>query len=517
MLLVAAFNPISAMSGSFIANTLQVGSKMLIINKSYVDILFTFSNGNTVLVIANDRRGFALNDVLAVGNPTITWKQQNIDYPQTVNQLENVCYVEVYQPSEIITETYPQTIVRETLPSLVPYNIGHGAYTQTDSTAANVGKHLTVFPSSYAGLAIGPTSIGGLGYDHFYLYQNLNLTTLVDLPGQFSGTGKAGNNATPVNEAGMSYVPGPFSLAGLAPIDTATHASGAHWILTTAIPWASSTSGYLVEAWIQLDAVASGVNQPIFGDDGGSTSNQGVTFYIDPSGHPSVIAGFSGAHFALSTLAPIPDKGQWVSVAWQYTGTVTNTFNIFVNGQLAATGTTNGTPVNTTQIPRIGNSFDLGGQLNGSIAYVGVLLSGPGTGQGSPQARFEHAQQSLNTDYQNAWITGFDFDVLTGTATTVPGSVSISNIFNPSGLLYAITPSNSDILHIYNTTPQVLNFQFPAIAANGVFTQTENIIKPLMQFNTIFFGITYSMNSTPTQSPTSVTYRVQGYNILGIA
>ena len=287
MLLVAAFNPIASMSGSFVAQTLQVGSKIIIINKSYVDILFTFANGNTILVIANDRRGFTLNDVLAVGNPMINWQQQNIDYPQTVKQLENICYVEVYQPTEVVTETYPNTIVRETLPSLVPYNVGHTTTSIFDNTVGTAGKFLALFPSSYTGLAVAPTGIGGLGYDHFYLYQTVTLGVMPDIPAQYTGTGKVANDATPNNVNLMSYVPGPFSLAGLVPIDTGTFLNGTFWTLASIIPWASSTNGFLVEAWINIPAFPT-TNMRIMGDEITSVSDAGIDLYIDMLGRVQV-------------------------------------------------------------------------------------------------------------------------------------------------------------------------------------------------------------------------------------
>src|SRR5690348_12624149 len=128
MLLVAAFSPITATSGTFPAQTLQAGCAIIVHNKTYVDISFQVGNGDTFLVLANEKRKFLFNNTNAQPNPTITWKQQNIDYPQTINQLENVCYVEIYQPTEIPDEVYPVTIAREPVPNLVPYNIGHISY-----------------------------------------------------------------------------------------------------------------------------------------------------------------------------------------------------------------------------------------------------------------------------------------------------------------------------------------------------------------------------------------------------
>lgn len=513
MIIVSAFNPISNSSGTFIAQTLQNGGKMIVHNKSYVDIELVFPNGIQTLILANDRRAYGFNDITSIPNPVIQWTQLNIDYPQTVKQLENVVYVEVYQPSEQVIETYPSPIQREPTPNLIPYNIGYGGRTlsiSNPSTAFNV-----IYPSSYVGLAVAPSTADGLGYDFLWLYQNLQLSFMSSIPGLYApSTGKAANNATPNDITKMSYVPGPFSQPGLTPVDTATHCNGTHWGLTTAIPWASSTSGYLVEAWIKLDEIATGGFQPIFGDDGSGPNNAGVTFYVDQTGKPGVTAGFSGSHFGLVATQALPSG--WVYVAWQYTGTVTNTFNIYINGQLAGTGTTNGTPVNTVQLPRIGASFDLAGELFGSIAYVGVLLSGPGTGQGSPAARYEHGQQSLNVDNQRFFLTKILVDVWTTTATTTIFQMGFQNFFNPAGLLYVETPAAADQFHLYNTGGVVLsaynvNLAFSSLAVQQVVSRDITFTVPLITYNTAF--ITISGSGAPV---TNAQINVFGYGLLSI-
>lgn len=429
-----------------------------------------------------------------------------------------VLLVVYYSQIEIPKGTWPTSVPQSVVQSvgagtaIQPFtqnNIGYAAFT-VEVVPTTL---FFIYPSSYIGLSVAPTSIGGLGYDHFYSYQNpTNTSTMVDLPGGIYGTstGKTANNATPNNINLMSFAPGPFSQPGPTPVDTATHCNGTHWGLTTAIPWASSTSGYLVEAWIKLDKIATGGFQPIFGDDGSGANNAGVTFYVDQTGKPAVTAGFSGSHFGLVATQALPSG--WVYVAWQYTGTVTNTFNIYINGQLAGTGTTNGTPVNTVQLPRIGASFDLAGELFGSIAYVGVLLSGPGTGQGSPAARYEHGLQSLNVDYQNAWLKRVDISIDTLVANTSDSLLTVANARNTAGLMYAVTPSAADIFHIYKGSGNTSFVHFPPQAANQFTPYSLDYYQPLTHHNEVFI----ELNTAGFTASQNTFLNIQGYNILGV-
>lgn len=333
-----------------------------------------------------------------------------------------------------------------------------------------------------------------------------------DAPGLYPTTGKTPNDATPNNKALMSYVPGPFSLAGLRAIDTATHVEGAHWALANPIPWANSTNGYLVEMWVNLDAV--GNFQDLFGDGSPSDSNTGVHIFANPDRTISAEGGFVGGF--KSVQGGLITPGKWQYIVMQYTGTTTNTLNLYINGVLIATNITSGSPVNDVHAPFIaGIAVFPGNTINASLAYVGILLSGPGTGQGSPQARFEHAQQSLNQDYQNAWITGIDYQAVGGaTATNGTGQFSINNLLNTAGLLYTTTQFTQDALHTYNINFAGVVDTFPALAINSVYTRSFHFPTPVGHYNTDFPFVTVFVNgSVGIQSFDMLAY---GYNILGV-
>jgi hypothetical protein len=491
MILAAAFNPILSTSGSFVAKTLQVNSKMIVINKSYVDILFTFSNGDQRLVIANDRRAFTIN----VGSPLITWSQQNIDYPQTVNQLENIVYVEIYEPSEIIIEQYPSIIQRETLPNLLPYNVGSGS-TSLNNVAPNNAVH-TIFCSSYLGISICPATAFGCGFDHFYASRTH------DEAGGYPATGKVGQDCTTSGTIGPA-IAGPFSLGGIAPVDSAINFLGGYYQMLSFIPWASSTSGFLVDFWVNLTSL--GGFQNLFGD-GDGVSNGGLNINVSPSGVLTCNQQFTVTSSQLvGSVVMVP--GQWYHVAYLYTGTTTNTTSLWLNGISNASATTSGTPVNSTNVVRIGSNTFFGGNFVGGMANIGILLTYSTTFfMDQPNIRYMMGLQSLNQDYQNAWITGYDIMPLSVPAATY--SYSFSNIAQTAGLLYVTVTSQKTPLHpstpinqfVYgiigqNTAVSIDHVRFPGFITHSPLT--------MINFNDwVNTGPRYTLN-------------IYGYNLLAV-
>lgn len=499
MELAAAFNPTLNTSGSFTALTMQSGSKIIIINKSYVDLIFTFGNGDKRLVIANDRRGFTLN---SQPNPTVTWVQENIDYPQTINQLQNVCYVEVYQPSEQVSETYPAMIQRETLPPIIPYNIGTGVVGLLNQAAASTFH--TIFPSSYHGVTVAPTTARGAGYDHYYVGVFGGGSTLVDIAGAYPATGKTANNGTIVHLNGSIVVaPGPFSLAGLPPIDSSQQYKGDVWGFGSLIPWSSSTTGYVVDFWINPSIPQFG-QMNIFGDTDGTTQG-GLGIILNPNNTIKVLARFAGGNlnFNGSTLI---QNGTWYHVAILYSGTTTNTIAIYVNGVLDTSVTTSGAPISGGGPPQLGSIGPLSGVFTGYMANFAIGLTYSTTNQFmQPMNRFLLGQQSLNTDFQNGWITGFDLSTVSANSAIL--SYSLTNIQNFAGLMYPSSLSNfspirqaveGDVFYTIgvSTTSQMIQVRFP---------------NPLTNREAEFINFNEWANTGP-----NYTINVYGYNLMSM-
>lgn len=507
MELAAVFNPTTNTSGSFTVTTLQTGSTMIVMNKSYVDLIFTFANGDRRLVIANDRRAFQFSDASVVANGVILWAQENIDYPQTINQLENVCYVEVYAPTEKVVETYPTSIQRETLPSLIPYNIGYSVGVIDYSHSTNPA---VIWPSSYYGVTTAPqvsqfgTSIEGMGFDYFWTESNMAApsSVMTSLPGNYSTTQKNTNNATLNNPALASNIPGPFSQPGLTPVDSATHLNSTYWQLSNLMVWPTT---FFIDGWFKLDNVG-GRQYFVLSDDV-------VTIAINSNGTVLSEIMFSGGTvFATSTITI--SSGIWYYVSLYVSGT---NVVLYINGIQAASTTGSGT-INTpaTHI-KIGASNSAGNTFIGSIANVGILLTNPfGTpwGVNTIQARYLLGQQSLNVDMQNAWITEIELIHQTGaTATTGVSSVILEGVWNPGGQLYANVPVNANALHIWrNGLPNSPIWSFSAQPINSAVTMIDSFQKPL----THVFDSFPILDNSNIATAVTVTATVRGYNILGI-
>lgn len=115
MQVVQIFNPNLGMTGTFTAST-QVGSKMLIINESNVNLSLTFPNGATSYVPANDRRLYCLTGAMAQPHSVYTWTSQSfLTNANSINQV----VVETYDPGEALNESYPSPLIRQT-------NLGSG-------------------------------------------------------------------------------------------------------------------------------------------------------------------------------------------------------------------------------------------------------------------------------------------------------------------------------------------------------------------------------------------------------
>lgn len=514
--LASVFNPITATSGTFIASTLVTGSTMIVINKSYVDLVIGFPNGDNRDVPANDRRSFVFSDASTVGNGQFKWSQQNVDYPQTVLQLQNIVRIEVYSPTEKITENYPAPLVRETLPNLIPFNVGYGSVSAF-SLANNAS--VTIWGASYPGVAMAPSTVHGLGYDHFYMYNgfvvgsNTISTIMPDLPATFPSTGKAANDATINTLSTMQFVPGPFSQPGLTPVDTAGKLTLNWWNLAATIPWASSTSGFMIEAWVNIPAIPNH-NMFIFSQDYPPVNSLGVAVYIDVNGFVQGWLALAGGNKATMSLSPL-SLNTWHYVAFQYTGTTTNTINLWIDGVIQATTVTSGAPLNSALLPAIGHTTAAIGDtgFTGSITNVGICLTPPATIQYQPNSRFIHAQQSLNTDYQNAWVRKMDFTIVNGAnAGTVVETININNVLNTSGLMDALTPTNLDPFHVYVPAAVTIPLRIPILAVNQVFPISYDPAGLVGQVSTRFIKI--NVQNLPTGCTWDLT--VHGYNILGV-
>lgn len=511
MLLVAAFNPITAKSGSFAAQTLQAGCAILVHNKTYVDVLFKVGQGDTFLVLANEKRKLLFNSTNAQPNPVIQWSQENIDYPQTVNQLENVCYVEIYQPDEIPDETYPVGIVREPVPNLIPYNIGHGLY-GTPVVTPTSSQIITIWPSSYIGLSVAPTSVGGLGYDHFYsLWYSSG--GLLDIPAGYTATGKTANNGTINNSALQSTIPGPFSQPGLTPVDSATQLSNTFYTLTSTIPFAQA-NGFWVDGWVYITQYTG---QYIISDNilGGTT---GISVFLNSVGNLQFSVG-DNAGTTISSPNPVP-LNQWFYFQAVYNGSALNTIELWINGIQVVTHTTTSVLTNSVSIPRIGTRPGGASGFTGSIANLGIALnqrpgaSLNGTNQALASARYEQGLQSLNTDYQNAWVTRIEMDASSVAALAALTTVTLQTYFDPAGLLYVLTPAAADNLHAYTGSTNSSRYQFGQFAA--LQEQEKDVVfpNPITHFNDKFITFIFAV-STGTAFP-SIAFRVNGYNILGV-
>lgn len=507
MELAAVFDPTTSTNGSFTASTLQTGSTLIAINKSYVDIILTFANGDERLVIANDRRAWVFADASAVANGMINWKQENVDYPQTINQLQNVIYIEVYAPTEKVTEVYPMSIQRETLPSLVPYQIGASTLSSNFSS-----QKQTIWPSSYYGVTCAPQSLGGMGFDHFYTQANISVSTvLTDIPGQYPSTGKTANNGTLTLPSAAPYnVPGPFSKAGLNPVDSATFLSEDFWTLSSTIPWASS-NGFTIDGWIN----PSLYDQFIFGDDNVGLNNKGVYIQLSNLGNIIFLVGNGTSAFGILTNIVIP-LNQWTYFACRYNKTA-STIEIWINGVLNTSASFSGTPANTLVLPGIGICSGIGGRAwLGMIANLGIILSDitlTQWGTNAILARYMLGEQSLNADIQNAWITNIDMAFDAGNFTSTALSfLFLHNVVNTAGLLYTSVPSSETILHLYGKNTTSLRWDWPALTANNqVYYQSYAPKNPITNlFDTFLY---FQPNGGAN---TSFTINTSGYNILGI-
>lgn len=496
MELIPAFDPTLATSGSFVASTLQTGSQIIITNKSYVNMIFTFASGDQRPVLANDRRAFTFGGASSVPGPTIKWQQQSIDYPQTINQLENLVFVEIYAPTEIVTEKYPTIIQRETLPTLVPYNVG-ASIISTGLINPNTTNH-TIWPSSYNGVTCAPQALGavdGMGFDHYWAVFGPSFN-LLDLPGNYPTTGKTTITTTINNSTLASFIPGPFSKAGLTPVDSAIHLNGTYWQLTNLITW---TTNFYIDAWFNLDSVG-GRQYFVIADNV-------ISIGINASGTIFGMIQYSGgAAFATSSITAV--AGQWFHVALYVVGT---SIQLWVNGvQVASTGGS-GTIVATSTHVKIGADNSATNTFIGSVANVGVLLSDIQStqwGKNAIQARYELGLQSLNVDMQNVWLQGFDIYTYSGPTTWY--TYSLSNIQNTAGLLYRNTQIINTPLHVkqpgnifgdfiipQQTTNYVASFRFP--------TPITNLPADFMNFNDwISTGPQYAAN-------------FYGYNMLGFS
>lgn len=499
MELAAVFNPTQAASGQFTASTLQTGSTMIVINKSYVDLIFTFASGDQRLVIANDRRAFVFADASSVPGPLISWKQENIDYPQTINQLQNLVYVEIYAPTEKITETYPANIQREALPSLIPYDIG---YTSTGLFSIGTSTTFpTIWPSSYYGVTVAPSAIQGMAFDHFWSDTYVaNNVTLFDVPGSFPSTGKTANNGVLSNASLASNIPGPFSRPGLTPVDSATYLNGTYWQLTNLITWPTT---FYIDAWFNLTSVG-GRQYYIVADNV-------VSIGINASGTVFGMVQYSGGTI-FATSSTVVSANQWYHVALYVKGT---TIQLWVNGVQSASTSGTGTIAATSTHVKIGADNSATILMVGSIVNIGVLLSDITTGQwgvNSITARYELGLQSLNVNMQKVWITGIDFTAFANVTTTAYSTVLLDNIYNPSGLLYVDNSANTDPLHIINPFGNTLQWRFPTITANTVNVQNFKPTNPITHLPLGFPEFITSGLATNA----IVDIIVHGYNILGI-
>lgn len=111
MFIAKIFDPtIAPQTGTFDV-TVQDGGKFLAINESSANIILKFGNLATTYVPANDRRGYVFTGQMAQPHTVVTWTVES-----TLPALNNVnnFVVEVYDSAEVLPESYPAALIRQT-------------------------------------------------------------------------------------------------------------------------------------------------------------------------------------------------------------------------------------------------------------------------------------------------------------------------------------------------------------------------------------------------------------------
>src|SRR6266536_531933 len=151
---VSVFDPSAATAGTFKAQAPSGTYKMVVMNESNVNLIFTFSNGDTTQVPAWQSRLYCRHD----GNSNVKWAQQTTlnASGSPVSQV----IIETFAQHEEIIEGYPAPLVRQTNVGNMVTTVGGGSsFVQNDSNAAGTSiVESTV--SGDAGSAVSLTNDG---------------------------------------------------------------------------------------------------------------------------------------------------------------------------------------------------------------------------------------------------------------------------------------------------------------------------------------------------------------------
>src|SRR6266496_2484641 len=124
MQVVTVFDPSAKTSDSFQVNAPIGTYKMVVMNESNINLIFTFANGDTSQVPAWQSRLYCRHD----SHGTIKWAQQTVLVAAGAPVSQVI--VELYANDEPIIEGYPSPLVRQT-------NIGNAVNT-TGGTATSI-------------------------------------------------------------------------------------------------------------------------------------------------------------------------------------------------------------------------------------------------------------------------------------------------------------------------------------------------------------------------------------------
>ena len=131
MQIVSVFDPSAAAAGTFKAQASSGTYKMVVMNESNVNLIFTFANGDTTQVPAWQSRLYCRHD----GNSDVKWAQQTVLVASGAPVSQVI--VETFAQHEEIIEGYPAPLVRQTNVGNMVTTVGGGSsFVQNDSNAA---------------------------------------------------------------------------------------------------------------------------------------------------------------------------------------------------------------------------------------------------------------------------------------------------------------------------------------------------------------------------------------------
>lgn len=111
MNIIKIFDPTTPTVNNPFDYTVQDGGNLVVINESSSNMIFTFGNGATTYIPANDRRAYELHGQMAQPHTRVTWSvESTLPNVNTVNKV----VVETYDVGEKMPEVYPAPLFRQT-------------------------------------------------------------------------------------------------------------------------------------------------------------------------------------------------------------------------------------------------------------------------------------------------------------------------------------------------------------------------------------------------------------------